>query len=237
MYHYDPRTPGFNHSKMSDDLYPKREHDNPMLFPVRPVQYASYPPVYPPQNVVQGLNHFELARQYPYPNFQNLQTIPQPQFNPYQFNPMIPIRSVDPQNSEILKEIAMLGRLIEMSPDRKVKSSIDRTKKITKDDREIKLGNIVFKPSRGDWQCKEKSCLNWNYAKREKCNKCGKFKDANKTFLKNEKKVSRKFWNCPECKFQNFEYKERCYKCGLRKKESEQISEKNEKSILSKTEK
>ena len=124
----------------------------------------------------------------------------------------------------------MLGQLLNLSPEKKSQHhSPDRKRKITKDDREVRLGNVIFKTSKGDWQCVERSCGNWNYAKRDRCNMCGKNRKGEALPERREKKASRRFWKCPVCEFQNFEYKEKCYKCGLAKCDAEKRSERPEK--------
>ena len=85
-------------------------------------------------------------------------------------------------------------------------------------DKEIRLGNVVFKPSRGDWRCSAKTCMNWNYAKRDRCNLCGRSKDFEDGDLSRKPVEGRKrCWICPKCSFDNFERKEFCHRCKEKK--------------------
>jgi hypothetical protein len=213
MYPNGSQPPPFDFQKPSDDQYPKREGEGvpyppPTRFPPGYPYPLAYPGMLPPR--------YDLEPQYAYPGYPPMQ-LPRHVAPSYPL-PVSGFNTADPMNVDLLRGIAMLGKLFEVTGDDKPKGSPERKKKIVKDDREIRLGNIVFKPSKGDWQCKERGCLNWNYAKRERCNKCGQYKEGSKA-PRQERKVTRKFWPCPECNFQNFEYKERCYKCGLKKGE------------------
>ena len=217
----------FDYNKLSEDAFIKREQE-PSQYPMMraPPSYVNYIPMYPPQ-----MNHsrfeFDNSPKFPYSGFPQISQISRPPVNVYPIRSMAQYNPGDASDIDILRGIAMLGHLFNINPEETTKQSPERKKKISKDEREIKLGNIVFKPSKGDWQCKEKSCMNWNYAKREKCNKCDKHKDHEKDVIKSEKRVIRRFWACPDCQFQNFEHKERCYKCGLNKKETDVILEKS----------
>ena len=62
---------------------------------------------------------------------------------------------------------------------------------------------------------------------------CGRNRKGEKLHEGREKKASRRFWKCPVCEFQNFEYKEKCYKCGLAKGDAEGRSERPEKQEYS----
>lgn len=232
MYPNNKQQSPYDFSKTPEEMYTNRDPENSQ-FPVQRnnPNFASYPSFYPPHMMPQPQYNFEVPQSYMYPAYQQmgqtsrvpLNMYPQPQVN--QINP------ADTTNSDILRGIAMLGRLFDLNGEEKVKSSSpERKKKIVKDEREIRLGNIIFRPSKGDWQCKERACSNWNYAKRDRCNKCNRHKDrVDRVEVKPEKKVIRKFWNCPECNFQNYEYKEKCYKCGLKKPEGDRGSDKNDR--------
>lgn len=232
MYPNNNPQPPYDYQKVPDDIYHTQNHDgNQFPVPRNQSNFMSYPSMYPPQLMQNGQYNYEIPQSYNmYSNFPQMSQVirnPVNMYPPSLLNQNLPF---DASNADIFRGIAMLGRLLDLSNDEKPKTvSPERKKKIVKDDREIRLGNIVFKPSRGDWQCREKTCGNWNYAKRDKCNKCNSFKDREKEDSRVEKKPIRKFWACLECQFQNYEYKEKCYKCGLKKPEGERQSEKSDR--------
>lgn len=85
-------------------------------------------------------------------------------------------------------------------------------------DKEVKVGHIVFRESRGDWQCSDKKCLNWNYSKRNKCNLCKRFRDGKREVAANanEESDDDKFqgsWACRKCDFKNYPSRSMCFKC------------------------
>jgi len=80
-----------------------------------------------------------------------------------------------------------------------------------KREKEIRVGPIVFRPSRGDWKCPNESCKNWNYSKRKECNMCG----HNQEQTPHNEIVDD--WKCHSCGFRNKSSRISCYKCKLEK--------------------
>ena len=189
-----------------------------------PAMNSFYPPPYPYPMFPPQVYH-EPYRDFQYPNFGSFHRYQQLPFAPQMQGPVLPPppshASLDRNSTELVKGLAMLGKLFDLSNDEKPRKSPERKKKIAKEEREIRLGNIIFRPSRGDWQCLERNCMNWNYAKREKCNKCGRYKEATRSGPPKEYRPvpAKRFWNCPGCKFDNYEHKESCFKCGDSKPE------------------
>jgi len=195
---YDQRVPAYGNSYANAV---------PPQYPV----YPSYPIPYHPES------YRGPAMEHSYPP------------NPYYPPPMMPAPGY---GNDIVNSFALLGKLMQLvdkEPPSKSPEKEHRKKKIHKEDREhdkeVKLGNVVFRPSRGDWKCTVKNCQNWNYAKRDRCNVCRKPKDE--AVLDDHRRnrdgrgevYSRKYWFCPKCDFNNFENKEKCYKCGEKKPE------------------
>lgn len=77
---------------------------------------------------------------------------------------------------------------------------------------------MTFKLARGDWICPRKSCRNWNYSKRHRCNMCGvSKKEINPSKLNKEQPVLKSNepdWTCSKCSHINFSHKDQCYKCS-----------------------
>ena len=116
----------------------------------------------------------------------------------------VPDQSVqNPLNmEEIERDFMIVGELIQFyqnTPRR-------HCPRIRKKEKEIHLGAVTFRPSRGDWQCNRKKCRNWNYAKRNHCNVCKS--------LKEDCSDDEEEWECSNCGFGNFSHKTSCFKCG-----------------------
>ena len=226
----------YNHQRFPDETYQSRDQISNSFIPInQPPQFSHHPSQYPLQSPMHGQFIESNPQSFVYPNNHQYSQMGVQYSNSFPIHYNQAEQNIRYPPIDILKEIAMLGRFLDLSPDEKGKDPTERKKKIVKDEKEIHLGNIIFKTSKGDWQCKEKTCGNWNYAKREKCNKCKKRKTEDGAHIKNEKKMSRKFWSCEDCHFQNFEYKEKCYKCGVSKNDIDQLSGKHESSVKSKT--
>ena len=84
-------------------------------------------------------------------------------------------------------------------------------------DKEVKLGNIVFRVARGDWQCTDKKCLNWNYAKRSRCNICKRAREGGAGAVRGaeaDEDQMQGSWACRKCDFKNYPSRGICYRCG-----------------------
>ena len=97
--------------------------------------------------------------------------------------------------------------------ERRNRNSFDLDNDSDKDETDVKVGSITFRPSKGDWKCSGLACQNWNYSKRDKCNICGKPKPGSQDDVDDGKQYFRTFWKCCDCKFDNFETKIQCYRC------------------------
>ncbi len=122
---------------------------------------------------------------------------------------------------EVIQCFSLLGDLIKsLDGNEDVKKS---QKKIRNNhhnkEKEIRIGSIIFKPSRGDWMCNKLNCNNWNYAKRDKCNLCSNPNPNfnNHTDLSDFSDYNQHEWKCRTCGFVNSANKESCYKCNDRK--------------------
>ena len=87
-------------------------------------------------------------------------------------------------------------------------------RRIKKKEKEIRLGSVIFRPSRGDWQCPKKKCRNWNYAKRVSCNVCKSPKEERDEETRGEREEE---WQCVGCGFGNYAHKELCFKCSRKR--------------------
>lgn len=184
-------------------------------------QFAQ-PPQYPP---------LVLDPQYPYPV---------PFYLPHQYAPPYPVPYPPPEPDHKAPHpsylllgsgdadhglglspglVSRVSKLVSEADRREEKAP--RKKKIEKakheKEKEVKVGHIVFREARGDWQCTDKKCLNWNYAKRNKCNLCKRVREG-----KDDAKVLReesdddKFqgsWACRKCDFKNYPSRAVCFKC------------------------
>lgn len=203
--------------------YPQyKPHDN-LAYPPIPHPY-SFDPRYGYYPVIPEVSNYPVGS---YPAFPASFHLAYPQ------HPLL--APVMPPQGSLLNNFAMIGDIIKkLDNDSTEKGHRDykehhRSSKIKKKEKEIKLGTIVFKPSKGDWQCSAKSCQNWNYAKRQKCNLCGANKDGhrdrrdpNQRFSDSRDDLKARSpnetdWKCGKCGFGNYQNKEECYKCSERK--------------------
>lgn len=111
---------------------------------------------------------------------------------------------------EVIEYFSVLGNMIKSFSEKKSKK-----KKIYKKEKEIRIGGIIFKPSKGDWMCNKTNCSNWNYSKRNKCNLCGAPNSAffgDKSDFSDFSQREREKWKCSICGFSNCN-RGYCYKC------------------------
>jgi hypothetical protein len=213
---YDPRYSNYGNSYQAPPSY----------YP-----YPSYPPQYHP-DAYRGQNGEHQIPPGPY------------------YPPPHAMAPVSGYNNDLVNSFALLGKLMQLvdkessnkSPEREHRKKRihkegrererekDREKERERErdrEKEVKIGSVVFRPDRGDWKCSVKSCSNWNYSKRERCNICGKPKNDDGRNSHQQRRFpegrgdnyTRKYWFCPKCDFNNFENKEKCYKCGEKKPE------------------
>lgn len=217
-----------NHTNPKDNTNPNshaqyKQHDT-LQYPQLPNPYPFDPRFmyYPPPNDVS--NYPINPPTYPPYPVPYGSVYPQPYL-------MFPPGIIMPSQGPLLKNFAMIGDIIKKLDNDTTEKGYHESKehrhsKIKKKEKEIKLGTIVFKPSKGDWQCAFKTCQNWNYAKRQKCNLCGANKDGykqrrnpNERFIDSNvepktQSSSEADWKCVKCGFGNYQYKEECYRCS-----------------------
>ncbi len=128
------------------------------------------------------------------------------------------------QTMEAIQHFSLIGRLIKTFSS--LKNPVDprhqelRKRKIEKREKEVKIGSIIFRPSKGDWQCRMDKCQNWNYAKRDKCNMCGVPKSGIPSLtpgIIQDHKTKPTEWKCRNCGFLNSMSKKECFKCNNQK--------------------
>ena len=135
-----------------------------------------------------------------------------PQVNISPFSQMAPVQEPTyqvPQSlADIEREFMRVGELVQLY--QKTPKRINS--RIRKKEKEVRLGAVTFRPSRGDWQCSHKKCRNWNYAKRTNCNVCKSPKD--------DVSEEEDEWECTSCGFGNLSHKTLCFKCGKKNTDS-----------------
>jgi len=84
-------------------------------------------------------------------------------------------------------------------------------------------GQSVSRPPnqrKGDWTCPNQKCSNINFAKRDRCNKCGlqkplEFRRQDEERMRNAPVFKPGDWYCPRCSNLNFAKRKNCTRCNL----------------------
>lgn len=206
------------------NMYNQYNQNENLQYPAIPTPYPFDPRLHYPIPLTKASNYQVVPPNYPQYPMQFNSAYPQPY-------PVMPPGMMPPPQDSLLKNFAMIGDIIKKMDSKQTEqhhrdSKERRHHKIKKREKEVKLGNIVFKPSKGDWQCPVKTCQNWNYAKRQKCNLCGSGKDGyrdrrdpNERFTDPKPELKSQSpregdWKCVKCGFGNYQYKEECYRCS-----------------------
>lgn len=92
-----------------------------------------------------------------------------------------------------------------------------------------------YQPSQGDWTCTEPQCQNVNFARRDKCNKCGKPQDLSSASAKKQSHeigeafaekskglFSAEDWQCSKCGNINWARRSTCNTCNAKKVQVEE---------------
>ena len=86
-----------------------------------------------------------------------------------------------------------------------------------------------FKPGDGDWICTDEKCKNVNFARRDKCNRCGKEKESGMEFKKGGNEIGKALaekskglfspddWMCKGCGNVNWARRSTCNICNAPK--------------------